>query len=987
MSASRMRIRVSLSLLTLILGLLVPVSSRAQFIPYYGKNKVHYDAFSWRVYKSPHFEIYYYPELEQHLGRVASYAESAYQKVSSALKHTLSSPVPLVLYKTHSEFEQTSLFPSFVPEGVAAFAEPGRSRMVLPIDEPPDRLYGLIAHELTHVFEFDLIPRGMMQREIPLWVDEGLADYMRETWDSLDLMMVRDAAVIEQVPRLSRLDEEGSFGSPRFVYNFGHAAFEFIEARFGKEGVRQFLYALRKGAMSTESGPVFKRAFRLEAEEVDSAFAKWLKERFKPYRDKERPTDYGKSLSPDSERTAYTQVLAFSPSPSGELIAALSGNRSDGELDLVLLSGRDGSVVKNLTKGYTDRFEDISLNDSFIAGRSLSFDPLGDFVAFFGRTGKGRSLFLVSVVSGKIVRRVSIGLDLPQAPCLLPGAKGVLFSALKDGVSDIYLLDLTNGKTSNLTQDEFRDSDPQLSPDGKMVVYTRRVSGHENLCALYLDHPAQKTQLTLGTHDDLGPSFSSDGNLIYYASDEQDGIFNIRSLDLRTGVVRQYTDVLGANTAPAVLHAPDGERLAFISYHKAEYRLHSIDLKGTRKEVEQEQRVAQVEQVDFQPDVAHTVLPENKRRLKIFEKFYLEGRPPIDVGVTSGGDFFGGSQLAFSDVLGDRNLSLAAFSEREFRTYQGTYFDLSHRLIWGLTAFDSTIWGFADPYGYVNVGFSREGALTSRRVSGGALIAQYPLDRRQRLELSVGVVSERDNILNDEARAFLEAQAALLGGSLYLNNGTVVPLSVAYVRETTRFQSYGPLSGSTLYLGLEGAPRVGNTLSRFTWNFDARRYHRLLPGFIFAARVRAFRSVGDTPDYFFFGGNMELRGFDYRSFSGNEGFFSNVELRFPVIDVMKTPIGLLGPVRGTLFAGIGGARWKGQPFQLGAKRPGLSYVNDAYFGEPVEGYHLIDGRASYGIGLQFFFLGYPLHFDWSKYTDLQISSKKTYFSFWVGFDF
>src|SRR5947207_16024938 len=90
----------------------------AQFIPYYGKNKVKYDEFAWRVYKSPHFEVYYYPEFEQHLARVVSYAESAYQKVSSDLKHEIGFHIPLILYKTHSEFEQTNLFPAMVPEGV-----------------------------------------------------------------------------------------------------------------------------------------------------------------------------------------------------------------------------------------------------------------------------------------------------------------------------------------------------------------------------------------------------------------------------------------------------------------------------------------------------------------------------------------------------------------------------------------------------------------------------------------------------------------------------------------------------------------------------------------------------------------------------------------------------------------------------------------------------------------------------------------------------
>ena len=124
--------------------------------------------------------------------------------MSSDLKHEIAFPIPLILYKTHSEFEQTNLYPSFISEGILAFAEPVRDRMVLPIDEPPDKLQGLITHELTHIFEFDLIPRNLMQRNIPLWVDEGLADYERGIWDTLDLMTVRDAAVTDQIPKLSR---------------------------------------------------------------------------------------------------------------------------------------------------------------------------------------------------------------------------------------------------------------------------------------------------------------------------------------------------------------------------------------------------------------------------------------------------------------------------------------------------------------------------------------------------------------------------------------------------------------------------------------------------------------------------------------------------------------------------------------------------------------------------------------------------------------
>ena len=121
MKPPAMKRTVAAVLLPALLFLLLPTTeARAQgygFIPYYGKNKVKYDTFAWRVYKSPHFQVYYYPEFEQHIARVVSYLESAYLKLSNGLKHELNHPVPAILYKTHSEFEETNLFESFVPEG------------------------------------------------------------------------------------------------------------------------------------------------------------------------------------------------------------------------------------------------------------------------------------------------------------------------------------------------------------------------------------------------------------------------------------------------------------------------------------------------------------------------------------------------------------------------------------------------------------------------------------------------------------------------------------------------------------------------------------------------------------------------------------------------------------------------------------------------------------------------------------------------------
>ncbi|MEX1128928.1 MAG: hypothetical protein WEB50_10210, partial [Vicinamibacterales bacterium] len=194
---------VALLTLALILGAGLEAYAQTSYVPYFGKNRIRYDDFKWKIYTTDHYEIYYYPELETHLERIASYAESAYQQVSADLKHDLAFRVPMVLYKTQSEFQQQNIEPMELPEGVLAFAEPYRDRMVLPIDEPSDSLYRLITHELTHIFEFDIIPRSLLRRGLPLWVDEGLSDHMTGYWNPFDLMTVRDAAVSDNIPSMS----------------------------------------------------------------------------------------------------------------------------------------------------------------------------------------------------------------------------------------------------------------------------------------------------------------------------------------------------------------------------------------------------------------------------------------------------------------------------------------------------------------------------------------------------------------------------------------------------------------------------------------------------------------------------------------------------------------------------------------------------------------------------------------------------------------
>ena len=177
----------------------------------------------------------------------------------------------------------------------------------------------------------------------------------------------------------------------------------------------------------------------------------------------------------------------------------------------------------------------------------------------------------------------------------------------------------------------------------------------------------------------------------------------------------------------------------------------------------------------------------------------------------------------------------------------------------------------------------------------------------------------------------------------------------------------------------------------------------------------------------YFGGNSEMRGYEYLEFLGHEAAFLNAELRFPFIEAMLTPIGVLGGIRGVFFANMGGGRLRGPAVQVVVEHDRRSYTPIVGYQSTrssaprrrstarrgaIDGFRLVDARASYGIGLETFALGFPVHFDWAWRTlfnkewedalfaipcggQFQIESncggssafRKPRFAVWIGYDF
>jgi hypothetical protein len=77
---------------------------------------------------------------------------------------------------------------------------------------------------------------------------------------------------------MSALDGDGSIRDPRLIYSLGHAAFDFIESRWGKPGVRQFIFGLRQAALN--GGNPYESGLQVTRDEFDRTFEQYLRQRF-----------------------------------------------------------------------------------------------------------------------------------------------------------------------------------------------------------------------------------------------------------------------------------------------------------------------------------------------------------------------------------------------------------------------------------------------------------------------------------------------------------------------------------------------------------------------------------------------------------------------------------------------------------------------------------------------------------------------------------
>lgn len=924
-------------LLLAALGLALPAT--AQTVPF-GKNKIQYRQFDWRVMSGEHIDVYYYPEEEEIARLALSYAEESFKVLERKFQHHPFRRIPLIVYSSDQHFVQTNVIGGFIPEGVLGFTEYMKRRVALPFRGDYAQFRETLRHELVHAFQISkltevhsLYPRQrrFSPQQIHWWSD-GLAEYWSGEQTARDHMFVRDLVLTGRLPSI----RDFSYMYSYYGYPLGRDLHIYLSNRFGEGYIARMYedywkYDSFEDALASILGVDLDRLSREWKYELEQRY-------FPIYADRP-PLDVG------AEPLIHRGSANFKPAlytPPGDTVP-----------HVLFFSPRSGYT--NLYRARLDRGEeDIRI---VVQGeRSAEFESFHAYesrmdvnhrgvLAFVSRYLDRDALMLWDLERNRVVGRYQWG-DLVglKSPSWDPQGRRVVFEGLANsGYSDLYIIDFETQERTRLTEDRFRNAHPDWSPDGRTIVFTSDrtsfgVDGYTNLFLYDLDTDDIR-HLTRGAWNDQDPRWSNDGSRILFTSDRS-GIFDLYTVD-RAGNGRQLTAMAGGAFDP--IWMPNDEGIVFVGFSDSRFRIYrknvdrdaselpaiALDLThpdeyGAGTAGSESNHVAEAlaladewEWAELGAEVLDDIEAEPYRSWRRLSLDFAGG----DAIVAPGYGSAQGAQFLATDMLGDHVLfmGISAVQAQGLSEFvdnfsgQLLYLNLSNRLNWGAGLFR-----FKGRFYDVTLDVYRE------ETYGGYFIASYPFSKFNRVELSLGL--EHSNRV-DEVNPW---QTGFFGGDLrddprdLTRKGVLTTNYLSYVQDNTLWVSTGPIDGQrfnvttglvTCFACTTRSPVTDSDVTRgaaaenYVLFADYRRYFRTTQLSAYAIRGYVFFSDGAIPGRAVLGGPSRLRGYPRFSLTGSRLWLLNQEWRFPILHgiALQFPFGQirLPGVQGATFVDIG----------------------------------------------------------------------------------
>ena len=696
--------------LTLVITLVFAIPSSAQ---YFGRNKVQYDDFDFRSFKTDHFEIFFYPEEKLAVSDAARMAERWYERHSRTFMREFYKRKPIILYANDADFHQTNAISGTLGEGTGGVTESLKERVIMPLTGSYADTDHVLGHELVHSFQYDIaLSRQDSSRFafqlVPLWLTEGMAEYFSVgRSDTHTAMWMRDAALRDDLPSIATITRDMSY----FPYRYGQAYLAYIGGKYGDAAVAN-LFKL-SGRVGVDSAFVY--TLGITADSLSTEWAQAVKESYLPLTEgRDHPDDTGRKVLAE-DMDGGEMNLAPVLSPDGQYVAFLS-EKDIFNINLFIADANTGEVVRRLKSTTRNSHFD---NIRFISSAG-SWSPDGKQFAFITFVKGDNEIAIMDWSNGKIKRRISVaGVTAITNLAWSPDGGQLAFSGMDGGISDLYLLDLQSSEVQQLTDDRFSDLQPAWSPDGVHLAFTtdrgedgtdfQKLSyGRERIGIINTEtFEIEIVKPFDGMHHNA--QFSPDGNSVFFISDH-DGFKDIYRYELATRDVYRITNVKTGisgitKTSPAMSVAQQSGRMMFSVFSDGAYTVYAKEpgeLQGTLYEPGEPDayRLAATLPPDtgyddglvgnYLNDPLGGLPPDQDYAEESYSpRLKLDYVAPPTVGVQVGGVYgsgvSGGVGFFFSDMLGNQNLTVVAQANGTFKDVgaQVSYFNRANRINWG----------------------------------------------------------------------------------------------------------------------------------------------------------------------------------------------------------------------------------------------------------------------------------------------------------------